>query len=445
MDELQLQFNVVAEDDEIKSFIKRILVFAGEQCAAADESNTLLVVQTPDGRWPAFNADGRPVIALGDDSLDHAGCVAHLEEPLTLTALQRALHGALSRLRQDHCSNGNGDDACRFDTLVGISPVIVEARELMAKVAMSDATVLITGESGTGKEVVARALHEASHRREGPFVPVNCAAIPAELLESELFGHEKGAFTGALNARSGRFELAAGGTLLLDEIGDMPLSMQVKVLRAIQDRSFERVGGVTTLHSDVRIIAATHQDLEAMIAAGSFREDLYYRLNVFPIELRPLRERPEDLPLLVSTLLSHIEAEQGINVRLTEDALRALGDYPWPGNVRELKNLLERLVIQFPNELVATSDLPAKFIVPKATPDSAVAACTTEVAIDGDEGRLPVNGLDMKDYLARLERGLIEQALEDTNSVVARAADRLHIRRTTLVEKMRKYGIERGQ
>jgi sigma-54 specific flagellar transcriptional regulator A len=303
--------------------------------------------------------------------------------------------------------------------------------------------VLITGDSGTGKEVVARAIHDASRRRAGPFVPVNCGAIPAELLESELFGYERGAFTGAVSDKAGRFELAAGGTLFLDEIGDMPLAMQVKVLRAIQDRSFERVGGVRTRRADVRIIAATHQDLEAMMAAGTFREDLYYRLSVYPIALPPLRDRPSDIPMLAAAIADRIRTEQGLHARLTLDALEVLKSYPFPGNVRELKNLLERLSIEFPDELVSVRDLPEKVRAGAAadTPGPSVpAAGTTEAG----GARLPVNGLDLKAYLGDLERSLIEQALEDSESVVARAADRLHIRRTTLVEKMRKYGIERG-
>jgi sigma-54 specific flagellar transcriptional regulator A len=321
---------------------------------------------------------------------------------------------------------------------------MVRVRGLMAKVCANDSTVLITGESGTGKEVVARAIHDASGRCSGPFVPVNCGAIPAELLESELFGYERGAFTGAVTEKAGRFELAAGGTLFLDEIGDMPLPMQVKVLRAIQDRSFERVGGVQTRHADVRIIAATHQDLEAMIAAERFREDLYYRLNVFPIALPPLRERVDDIPALINGISTQILNEQGLQVRLTLDAIHAVSGYSWPGNVRELKNLLERLAIEFPNELVSVKDIPARFLSSSTSVEDMPVVGLEVVPEPGTPARLPVNGVDLKDYLSRLERSLIEQALKDTNSIVARAADRLHIRRTTLVEKMRKYGIERG-
>ncbi|MCR9261261.1 MAG: sigma-54 dependent transcriptional regulator [Pseudomonadaceae bacterium] len=330
-----------------------------------------------------------------------------------------------------------------FSRYVGVSDAAVDTRAQMAAAAGKDVTVLVTGESGTGKEVVARALHAGSRRESGPFVPVNCGAIPAELLESELFGHEKGAFTGAISQKTGRFELAHGGTLFLDEIGDLPYPMQVKVLRAIEQKSFERVGGVNTRVSDVRIVAATNKNLESLIESGDFREDLFYRLNVFPIELAPLRKRAEDLPLLVNALTGRIQQEQGLHVRLSVDALAVLGGYSWPGNVRELANLLQRLAIQYPHALVRSQDLPKKYtesLPAKPTKSSAPAAGNLP---DDNEVLLPVNGIDLKDYLARLEKSLIEQALEDTNAVVARAADRLHIRRTTLVEKMRKHGLGR--
>ena len=320
---------------------------------------------------------------------------------------------------------------------IGASDNAEGVRQAISSAASSDVTVLVTGESGTGKEVVARALHKASPRSQGPFVPINCGAIPGELLESELFGHEKGAFTGAITQKIGRFELAHGGTLFLDEIGDLPFTMQVKLLRALEDKSFERIGAVRPQISDVRIVAATNQNLEEKIAAGEFREDLYYRLNVFPIELSPLRERGDDVPLLINFLMGRIQAEQGLHVRFSVDALELLKAYPWPGNVRELSNLLNRLAIQYPNTLVRSVDLPSKYVEVQDRLES------VNPAIGGDDVLLPVNGIDLKDYLTRLEKSLIEQALQDTNSVVARAADRLHIRRTTLVEKMRKHGLGR--
>ena len=248
-----------------------------------------------------------------------------------------------------------------FRSLSGNSRPIRRVNKMIQQVADSDATVLILGESGTGKEVVARKLHYHSPRRGKPFVPVNCGAIPGELLESELFGHEKGAFTGAISSRQGRFEMAEGGTLFLDEIGDMSMPMQVKILRVLQERTFERVGSNKTLEANVRIVAATHRDLEQAIAENRFREDLFYRLNVFPIEMPPLRKRREDIPVLISDLITRMEKEKRGSVRLTPTAVTALSQYSWPGNVRELANLVERLAILHPFGLVEVEDLPDKF------------------------------------------------------------------------------------
>ena len=430
-----LTIQVVTDDHQAFEKLQTLLTFVGER-VVTDDGSVLVMAQNQDGSWPQPDAGGKPIVTVGASASALPGVVAHVPEPLTQEVFCDALYQCYTRLRQNAV---DGPDSEHFATLVGISDAMVAVRSLMAKVAENDATVLITGESGTGKEVVARALHNQSRRSSGPFVPVNCGAIPADLLESELFGHEKGAFTGALTAKAGRFELASGGTLFLDEIGDMPLQMQVKVLRAIQDRCFERVGGVETRHCDVRIVAATHRNLERMIDEGTFREDLYYRLNVFPIHLAPLRERTEDIVVLVNAISRIIQRDQSLAVRFTVDALDALASYHWPGNVRELKNVLERLSIQFPNQLIASRDLPSKLL------EDSDATPPVEQPTDDSQSTalLPINGIDLKDYLGRLERSLIEQALEDTNAVVARAADRLHIRRTTLVEKMRKYGIER--
>lgn len=337
-----------------------------------------------------------------------------------------------------------------FPSLVGSSQPMAQVRAAMDKVAGRDVNVMITGESGTGKEVVARSLHDHSVRKDGPFVPINCGAIPADLLESELFGHEKGAFTGAVSSRAGRFELAQGGTLFLDEIGDMPLPMQVKLLRVLQERKFERIGGTKTLEADVRVIAATHKDLEAMIESGEFREDLYYRLNVFPIDMPPLRERIADLPLLIEELTNRL-VEQGVDsVRLHPSAFDSLKLHSWPGNVRELSNLLERLAIIYPNGVVGVSELPSKFQhIEEPDPERYMLAekqgedeslnCSSNSSLD----LLPDEGVDLKEHLETIEKSLIEQALSRNSGVVARAAETLGIRRTTLVEKMRKFGIQR--
>ncbi|MBD3619608.1 MAG: sigma-54-dependent Fis family transcriptional regulator [Chromatiales bacterium] len=335
-----------------------------------------------------------------------------------------------------------GRDPELFRVLVGVSPAIDGVRSFIERVARTDATVLVQGETGTGKEVVARNIHYHSDRRDKPFVAVNCGAIPPDLLESELFGHEKGAFTGAISARQGRFELAEGGTLFLDEIGDMPLMMQVKILRVLQERTFERVGSNKSMKTNVRIVAATHRDLEAMIGEGQFREDLYYRLNVFPIEMPPLRERAEDLPFLIEDLCHRMAADGRGDVHLTHGAIGTLARYPWPGNVRELANLLERLAILHPHGQVDVADLPARLL--KAVGEEVPAPAARPSAMPAMSGaRLPPGGIDLKEHLGELEMGLIRQALDEADGVVARAAKLLGMRRTTLVEKMRKYDISR--
>jgi sigma-54 specific flagellar transcriptional regulator A len=346
-----------------------------------------------------------------------------------------------------------------LDRLKGNSQAIVNIRKSINQVAQSDATVLILGESGTGKEIIARALHDASLRRSRLFVPINCGAIPGELLESELFGHEKGAFTGALSARQGRFEMAEGGTLFLDEIGDMPMAMQVKLLRVLQERSYERVGSNKTLHCDVRIIAATHRCLADEIKENRFREDLFYRLNVFPIEVSPLRDRAEDIPLLVKDIIACLEASNRCSVRFTNASLAVLMQYEWPGNIRELANLIERMTIIYPNEQIDVVNLPEKFQHYKVPDEKGITTETVNIdSVDPAEKmefndnvenlsavltQLPEQGIDLKEYLTIMEGGLIRQALNECNGVVAHAAKRLNMRRTTLVEKLRKYDLQR--
>ncbi len=322
----------------------------------------------------------------------------------------------------------------------GKSPLIEAVHRLIDQVAAHDTSVLITGESGTGKELVARNIHELSARSDKPFVPVNCGAIPAELIESELFGHEKGAFTGAITARKGRFEMAEGGTLFLDEIGDMDLSMQVKLLRVLQERVYERVGGTETRRCNVRIIAATHRDLEKRIAERRFREDLYYRLSVFPIETPALRDRIEDLPELIEHLAKRTAAGGHSKIRFSTTAMASLASYDWPGNVRELANLVERLAITHPSGTIEASSLPPKYCANDAHSIGAVLNPQRPAAINGFVD-LPADGLDLREHLRSIERQLIRKALGETDGVVARAARLLQLRRTTLVEKMRKYDV----
>jgi sigma-54 specific flagellar transcriptional regulator A len=338
----------------------------------------------------------------------------------------------------------------------GHSAATRRLRQMIDQVAGFDTTVLILGESGTGKEVAARAIHDRSPRRNGPFVAINCGAIPPDLLESELFGHEKGAFTGALSARKGRFEMAEGGTLLLDEIGDMSLPMQVKLLRVLQERCFERVGGNQTIQCNVRVIAATHRNLEQRIADGLFREDLFYRLNVFPIEMPALRERAEDLPELVEAITAQLARSGRGRVRISPEAVAVLQRHPWPGNVRELANLIERLSVLHPDGVVRVQDLPVRYqdrTLPVETPAPAVLPEPTHAALAAvaparapqpePADALPPEGIDLKDHLARIEQNLIRAALVRADGVVAHAAHYLGLRRTTLAEKLRKYGMDR--
>jgi sigma-54 dependent transcriptional regulator, flagellar regulatory protein len=338
--------------------------------------------------------------------------------------------------------------------LVGSSTAMGRVNALIRQVSPFDSSVLVLGESGTGKEMVARAIHDCSPRRDKPFVAINCGAIPAELLESELFGHEKGAFTGAISTRKGRFEMAEGGTLFLDEIGDMSLPMQVKLLRVLQERMYERVGSNRTQRCDVRIIAATHRNLEVATAEGRFREDLYYRLSVFPLEMPALREHLEDMPELISEFNQRLQ-RRGLNtVRFSSSAMQALRQHTWPGNVRELSNLVERLAILYPNGEVRAGDLPEKYR--GVQPIDEAGGGILRAMLDGQskpalapsrspldtEVLLPEGGVDLKDHLADIEVGLIRQALDITDGVVAHAAKLLHMQRTTLVEKLRKYGLQ---
>ncbi|WP_324733921.1 sigma-54 dependent transcriptional regulator [Pseudomonas paeninsulae] len=429
--------SVLLGDVQAKGGVLEIL----KQSAAWDEFLPILLIEEQAAaEWPEESR--RRVLAT-------------LEMPLSYNKLLDSLHRAqVYREMYDQArERGRQRETNLFRSLVGTSRAIQQVRQMMQQVADTEASVLILGESGTGKEVVARNLHYHSKRREGPFVPINCGAIPAELLESELFGHEKGAFTGAITSRAGRFELANGGTLFLDEIGDMPLSMQVKLLRVLQERTYERVGSNKTQSADVRIIAATHKNLEVMIEAGSFREDLYYRLNVFPIEMAPLRERIEDIPLLMNELISRMEHEKRGSIRFNSAAIMSLCRHDWAGNVRELANLVERMAIMHPYGVIGVGELPKKFRHVDDEDEDVTASLREELEeraaiIAGLPGvstpaMLPAEGLDLKDYLGNLEQGLIQQALDDASGVVARAAERLRIRRTTLVEKMRKYGMNR--
>lgn len=366
--------------------------------------------------------------------------------------------------------------------IIGQSTSLVEVFKILDKVAPTDSTVLVTGESGTGKELLVRALHANSRRADCPFVPINCGAIPKELLESELFGHEKGAFTHAIRSRPGRFELADGGTIFLDEIGEMDLSLQVKILRVLQEKEIERVGGTGCKKVDVRIVAATNRDLESEVTAGRFREDLYYRLNVIPLHLPPLRERGMDILILAQCFLERFcQKKNRPLLRLGEDTARVLLAYSWPGNVRELENFMERLSILVDGDCVQVDDLPAKIrdnvgpldslpplpegalgasaapLSPSAPAPAPHAATTapsqppagptgTVVAPAAGSGQfvwpdlsvLEAQGINLKDFLEAVEFRLIDEALQRADGVKNQAAELLGIKRTTLIEKLKK-------
>ena len=468
-----VQVLVVDSDAERRSGVETVLQFlehepipaeAGDAGGAATRHPGLAAALVGiDGQERACLqrlVDSRPelpvfLIAPDADARRRGGDPQHgvlgvLDLPLRQGQLTAALRQALSH-NVRHREHGAAGRAPR---LAGESRGVQRVTSLIEQVADTDASVLILGESGTGKEVVARNIHARSSRRARPFVPINCGAIPADLLESELFGHEKGAFTGAISARQGRFEMAQGGTVFLDEIGDMSMHMQVKLLRVLQERTFERVGSNKPIHADVRVIAATHRNLDTGIRDGSFREDLFYRLNVFPIEIPALRERPGDIPVLVEEIIRRIEDEGRGSVRVSPAAMSCLSAYHWPGNVRELATVVERLAILCPYGEVGVEDLPAKVReAARQDPDTEAVpqggGGEPAPPEEGQKNGVPVprvdwsEGIDLKGHLTELEQELIRQALEATDGVVGRAARLLGLRRTTLVEKLRRYEIER--
>lgn len=351
-----------------------------------------------------FNID--EVLALVDRALEHKNLSQENEN------LKKQLHQKYS-----------------FDNIIGQSPEITEVFTLIEKVADSESTVLISGESGTGKELVAKAIHFNSRRAERLLVPVNCGAIPGELLESELFGHVKGAFTGAISNRQGRFELANHGTIFLDEVGDMAPSLQVKLLRVLQERTFEPVGSTKTTEVDVRVIAATHRDLDLAVKDKSFREDLFYRLNVIPLRIPPLRQRKSDIPLLIHHFLHSFNETKKRDLQgFSTDAMEILMNYNWPGNVRELENLVERLVILKGRGIIEPRDLPERYH-------------QVNVSLNPDRVVVPNKGLDFNSAVDNFENALIMQALERTGWNRNKAATLLNLNRTTLVEKIKKKGL----
>ena len=364
------------------------------------------------------------------------GAFDYVTKPFDQTELSAAIAKAV-RTHDSARANARSDVPGRA-ALVGDSPAMQDVLRVIDRVADTPSTVLITGESGTGKELVATALHEGSSRRNKPLIRINCAAIPKDLMESELFGYERGAFTGAVTTKPGRFELADGGSLFLDEIGEVPVEMQVKLLRALQESEFERVGGIKTTHVDVRLVAATNRDLAEDIEAGRFRKDLYYRLAVVPIVLPPLRDRTEDIPTLVEHFLRKYNRRLNKQIDGVEpEALAALQAYAWPGNIRELENLVERVLLFADGPLIRLRDLPDSL--------RGAAAATPFPSL----GSAPPAETGLKELVrarsAELEKDLITRALEDTGGNVTRAAKLLQISRKSLQTKMKEFGLRGGE
>ncbi len=360
------------------------------------------------------------------------GAEDYLTKPIDVEDLERLLERVLKKRRlvtETRLLRERLDDKYRFENIIGRSPEMLEVFRMVEQVAPSQASILITGESGTGKEMIAQAIHQRSPRRDAPFVKVSCASLPETLLESELFGHERGAFTGALARRAGRFEIAAGGTIFLDEIGDIPPGMQVKLLRFLQERQFERVGGNQTLTVDVRVISATHRDLRALVRDGKFREDLYYRLDVIEIPLPPLRERTHDIPLLVDFFVRKFATSNTKEIRsVTDETMATLTAYQWPGNVRELEHAIERAVI------LARSDVLDPSLFPSLPRFEAPAPSTGEPAVPGAS-------------LEEIERDVILKTLESVNGSTSRAAAILKVSPRTIQYKLKQYragGVTKG-
>lgn len=379
------------------------------------------------------------IILTGHGSIESAiratqkGAFHFVTKPFNLEELMSLVEKALTHKKLQQENNqlrSELNKKYKFDQIVGSSEPIQNVLRLIERVADSDSTVLIQGESGTGKELIAKAIHYNSHRSQSPFIAINCGAIPSELLESELFGHIKGAFTGAVANRTGRFEMADGGTLFLDEIGDLEPSLQVKILRALQERSFEPVGSTKTVSVDVRVIAATNIDLEVAVENGQFREDLFYRLNVIPIQVPALRERKTDIPLLLNHFVQIFNKNKGRGLQgMSPETLECLTQYPWPGNIRELENLVERMSILKGQGILNPEDLPLKYRSLKQN--------THEIGVID----IPEDGMDFNSAVDSYENALIIKALEKTGWNRNQAAALLRLNRTTLVEKIKKKGL----
>ncbi|HWE29778.1 MAG TPA: sigma-54 dependent transcriptional regulator [Polyangia bacterium] len=455
----------------------------GEEALKLVTDNTGITAHITDLRMPRLDGMGllRRIVAEHPDvpvimitahgSVDSAveavklGAFDYIEKPFEQTQIQQVVAKALKQHELDKRAPRAAQPAAsggRYG-LIGRSPVLEQVFGVIEKVADTPSTVLISGESGTGKELIARALHNNSSRKAGPFIKINCAAIPKTLMESELFGYEKGAFTGAVGSKPGRFELADAGTLFLDEIGEIPVEMQVKLLRVLQESEFERVGGIRTIKVDVRLVTATNRDLQMLVAAGTFREDLYYRLNVVPVHLPPLRERRGDIPLLVEHFLARFNERLKKQISGVDDeALERLTAHPWPGNIRELENVLERTILFCEGPRIHAADLPPEFVAavaPTGAPSPAGSGVplavppvssipnvtpplgTTMPSSPSSEGRASSLKELVRQETERVERELIVRALEETGGNVTQAARKLKISRKSLQNKMKEFGL----
>lgn len=447
---------VIEDDDGVRETLIALLEDAGYEVEAAADGppaialakQSLFHLYMIDLRLPSIsgieimakikkiNADAVCIVLTAYATIElsvqamRAGAFDFISKPFQIDVVLNLVKNAIefNRLKLENLSlKKMVRDKYRFENMVGSSPEMNRVYELIERVADSDSTILIQGESGTGKEIVAKTIHFNSTRRDKPLIPINCGAIPEGLLESELFGHEKGAFTGATSSRTGRFEMAHGGTLFLDEIGELPLSLQVKLLRVLQERTFERVGGVKSIQIDVRIVAATNQDLEKAIEEKRFREDLYYRLNVIPINIPPLRKRKDDIPLLVDHFIEKFNRKKNKKVKgITTEAIALLLKYYWPGNIRELENLVERMMVLMNNEdMITTEDVPEKLIMSRRK----------NLPFHFE---LPEEGIVFSEIVSAFENQILDLSLSRANGVKNRAAQLLHMNRTTLVEKLKK-------
>ncbi|MGE4299285.1 MAG: sigma-54-dependent transcriptional regulator [Desulfovibrionaceae bacterium] len=416
------------------------LVYLDIWLPGMDGLAALDALRAGDGAPPTIMISGHGTIETAVSAIKK-GAFDFIEKPLSLEKVLIACNKALefASLQRENLLLRARIKAETVREVSGDAPCIVTLREQIARVAPTDAWVLITGENGTGKEIVARSVHAQSRRKDKPLVAVNCAAIPEELIESELFGHEKGAYTGAEGSQIGKFEMAHRGTLLLDEIGDMSLKTQAKILRILQEQSFERVGGRKTIKVDVRVIAATNKCLEDEIRAGRFREDLYYRLKVFPLAVPPLRQRLEDLPLLMAQFVDQMVREHGFRpITFARAAQDWLGRYPWPGNVRELKNFVERMMIMYMGREVEPEMLPPEMAPPRAPAGAPPMEPETGSAL----GAVPSGPLDFKAARMEFEAQFLEQKLKEYGGNVAQLAEAIGLERSYLYRKLKGYGIQ---